>query len=158
MAEEHQQQSSQVHIALTSLMEEWTADSAVDEDSLDRESLNQGKLHAKWLNKMTNYKMAAIAIKSRIDKTRGILTRYYNGYMTKPELEAIGREQYRHKQPLKTELERLISADPMFSELEQKYDINLVFAEYCEEVIRAIKNRGFDIKNAGDWRKFIAGA
>lgn len=144
--------------SLETLMEEWNRDCVVDETNLDSEALSQGKLHSKWLNYLSSYKMKALAIQKKQNETRVLLSRYYNGHMTKTELESIGRPQYLHKQPIKSELERMIAADPLFADTQQKYEINIILAEYCEEVIKAIKDRGFNIKNAADWRKFIAGA
>ena len=142
---------------LEQLMSEWNSDAKIDDVDLDRESLRQGILHSKWLNYLSSSKMKALALKSKMNEVKGLLARYYNGYLTADELKEIGRDQYRHKQPIKSELERMIDADPLYVDLAQKYEINLVLAEFCEEVIKHIRDRGFNIKNAADWRKFEAG-
>lgn len=142
---------------LETLMEEWNKDVIIDETELDRESLKQSMLHAKWLNWLSLYKMKALTLQKKIGETKGLLARYYNGYMTKQELESIGREQYRNKTPLKSELERMMDADPLLTDLNLKFEINIVLAEYCEHVIKSIRDRGFSIQTAVEWKKFSSG-
>ena len=144
-------------LTLEQLMQEWEKDSQIDEHNLDRESLKQGNLHSKWLNLLSTYKMKALVLQSKINEIKMQLSRYYNGHMTKDELADFGRPQYQHKAPLKSELERLTEADPLFIQAKERFEINLVLAEFCESVIKCIRDRGFSIQAAIEWKKFVAG-
>jgi len=86
-----------------------------------------------------------------------MLTRYYNGLMDQEELKELGRPQYQYKTPLKTELERLLESDQIVLDIKQRYYYYTILAEYCEDVLKAIRDRGFSIRTAVDWQRFVAG-
>lgn len=142
---------------LEKLMEKWKEDSTIHDVDLDREALNQPKLHCEWLDILTKFKIKLYKIERDITEKKAILTEYYMGRMTKDALTKLGRGQYLHKTPLKSELEKLLEADELVIDLMQKFYYYTTIVEYATSVLGAIKDRGFSIKNAIEYRKFIAG-
>ena len=58
---------------------------------------------------------------------------------------------------LKNDLQMYINADDEIIELQAKITYYEVIIKYIEGVIKSIDNRGWDIRNAQDWKKFEAG-
>ena len=106
---------------------------------------------------MTEYKILLFKHDKRFQKMRGIRSRYYSGQMTKEELQKFGWEQYQYAKPLKTELERLLETDEIMLNLKDEYMLLKFSFEYCEEVMKSLKDRNFQIKHIIEWRKFESG-
>ena len=58
---------------------------------------------------------------------------------------------------LKSDLAMYISSDEEIIELSNKISYLEYTIKYCEGVIKSIDNRGWDTKNAIEWKKFEAG-
>ena len=58
---------------------------------------------------------------------------------------------------LKTDLQMFINSDEEVIELQSKINYYENILKYIDGVIKSIDNRGWDIRNAQDWKKFIAG-
>ena len=58
---------------------------------------------------------------------------------------------------LKTYLQMYINSDDDIIELEKKVVYYETIVEFIDGVIKSIDNRGWDIRNAQDWKKFVAG-
>lgn len=142
---------------LEKLQTEWAADSEIDDINLDREALRQPKLHQKWIDYLTSSKIRLYRTEKELTEARSKLTEYYMGRMTKDELNALGRTQYLHKTPLKSELEKLLDSDKIIIDINQKFYYYNTLVEYCTSVLGAIRDRGFSIKSAIEFRKFLAG-
>ena len=59
---------------------------------------------------------------------------------------------------LKTDIDKYMDADPELVKLKQKVEYVSTVIDFLESTIKQISNRGFQIKNAIDWRKFTSGA
>ena len=57
----------------------------------------------------------------------------------------------------KDEEKTFIEADEEFIEKKKEVDYHESIVEYLQEIVKQIGNRGFQIKNAIEWRKFEAG-
>jgi len=58
---------------------------------------------------------------------------------------------------LKQEIDTYIESDDMMIEAILKTSLQQEKVDYLEAILRQINNRGFQIKNAIDWNKFISG-
>ena len=59
---------------------------------------------------------------------------------------------------LKTDIDKYMESDPELVKLKQKVEYVSTVIDFLESTIKQISNRGFQIKNAIDWRKFTSGA
>ena len=139
------------------LMAAWKEDSVIDRDNLDIASIRTANLHQKYLDLLTHYKIKIFALDKRYLEMKGLRSRYYNGQMTKAELDERQWSQYQYKTPLKSELERLLETDPFLLDIKDKTSYFTFCFEYCEEVIKSLRDRNYQIRAAIDFMKFQAG-
>ena len=128
-------------------------DLEVDDETLDKESYKNQELYAKYLDHKTNFEL--LLYKAKVDYK--ILFKdkweYYGGkadakiYVTKPfDLKV-----------LKTDLNIYIESDEEIIKLEHKIAYLETTIKYIDGVLRSIQSRGWDIKNAINWKQFEAG-
>ena len=142
---------------LSILQDAWKVDSNIDTNNIDDEVARIPKLHQKYLDILTQLKSQVFKRQAEFLLLKGARTRYYNGAMTREDLESYGWPQYQGKQLLKSELERMLEVDPILLKAEERlYELKAAF-EYAEEVMKSLRFRGQDLRTAMDWKKFIAG-
>jgi len=144
-------------LQLEDLMEQWKVDSTIDKNHLDTASIRTANLHQKYLDELTQYKIKIFGLDKKYLEMKGLRSRYYNGQMTKQELIDYGWDQYQYKTPMKSELERLLETDTHLLEIKDKTSYFTFCFEYCEEVLKALRDRNYQIKAAIDFIKFQAG-
>lgn len=142
---------------LETLKDEWEKDCQIDRDNLDEASIRTANLHQKYLNILTDYKLRLFKLEKEYLEMKGIRSRYYNGQLTKEELQQYKWQQYQYKTPLKSELERLLETDDnLLNILDRESYIKICF-EYTEEILKSLRERNWQIRNAIEFIKFQAG-
>lgn len=144
-------------ITLEELMEQWKVDSTIDPNHLDTSSIRTANLHQKYLDFLTHYKIKIFALDKKYLEMKGLRSKYYYGQMTKAELTQYGWDQYPYKTPLKSELERLLETDTILLDYKDKTSYYTFCFEYCEDVLKALRDRNYQIRAAIDFMKFQAG-
>lgn len=139
------------------LREQWKKDSVIDQSNIDDEVARIPKLHQKYLDFLTELKIEVFKKQADFLLLKGARTRYYNGSMTREDLEKYGWDQYQGKSLLKSEMDRMLEVDPILLKAEEKlFDLKASF-EYVEEVMKSLRFRGQDMKTIMEWKKFLAG-
>ena len=59
---------------------------------------------------------------------------------------------------LKQDLPIYLESDEELIKAKQKVEYNAMCMDSCERILKQIQQRGWDIKNAIEWRKFVDGA
>lgn len=144
-------------LQLDELKANWTTDSTIDTDNLGEASLYTANLHQKYLNILTEYKLRLFKLDKEFLQLKGLRMRYYMGQLTKEELTQHKWYQYPYKTPLKSELEKLLETDEYLLALTDKQSYLKFCFEYCEEVMKALRDRNWIIRNTIEIRKFEAG-
>jgi len=128
-------------------------DLKVDNEHLDTESLKNQEIKANYLDYKSRYELLLYKAKGDYKRMYREKWEYYGGkadakiYATKPfDLKV-----------LKTDLAVYISADEEIMNAENKIGYLETVIDYIKGVIKSVDNRGWDIKNAIEWRKFEAG-
>ena len=128
-------------------------DLKVDNEHLDTESLKNQEIKANYLDYKSRYELLLYKAKGDYKRMYREKWEYYGGkadakiYATKPfDLKV-----------LKTDLAVYISADEDIMNAENKIGYLETVVDYIKGVIKSVDNRGWDIKNAIEWRKFEAG-
>ena len=128
-------------------------DLKVDDEHLDTESLKNQEIKAKYLEHKSKFELLLFKAKGDYKRLYREKWEYYGGkadakiYATKPfDLKV-----------LKTDLGVYISADEEIIDAENKIGYLETVVDYIKGVIKSIDNRGWDIKNAIEWKKFEAG-
>ena len=128
-------------------------DLKIDNEHLDTESLKNQEIKANYLDYKSRYELLLYKAKGDYKRMYRDKWEYYGGkadakiYATKPfDLKV-----------LKTDLAVYISADEEIMNAENKIGYLETVIDYIKGVIKSVDNRGWDIKNAIEWRKFEAG-
>jgi len=128
-------------------------DLKVDNEHLDTESLKNQEIKANYLDYKSRYELLLYKAKGDYKRMYREKWEYYGGkadakiYATKPfDLKV-----------LKTDLAVYISSDEEIINAENKVGYLETVIDYIKGVIKSVDNRGWDIKNAIEWRKFEAG-
>ena len=128
-------------------------DLKVDNEHLDTESLKNQEIKATYLDHKTRYELLLYRAKGDYKRLYREKWEYYGGkadakiYATKPfDLKV-----------LKTDLAVYITSDEEIINAENKVGYLETVVDYIKGVIKSVDNRGWDIKNAIEWKKFEAG-
>jgi hypothetical protein len=128
-------------------------DLSVDNEHLDTESLKNQEIKAKYLDYKTRYELLLFKAKGDYKRLYREKWEYYGGkadakiYISKPfDLKV-----------LKTDLSVYITSDDEIIDAENKIGYLETVVDYIKGVIKSVDNRGWDIKNSIEWKKFEAG-
>ena len=129
------------------------ADLKVNNEHLDTESLKNQEIKAKYLDIKSKYELLLFKAKGDYKRIYRDKWEYYGGkadakiYVSKPFDIKV----------LKTDLSVYITSDEDIINAENKIGYLETVVEYIKGVIKSVDNRGWDIKNAIEWKKFEAG-
>lgn len=140
------------------LAEEWEKDSHINETMLMQSMTDHPLKHSKYLTILQGYKVQLRKQTLKYAKLRNTKMRYYNGELTKEELQERGWQQYLFKKPLKSEMESLLDADEDLQVLQEQTLYIETLVQSAEMIMRDINQRYFLFKSMVDYQKFLAGA
>ena len=141
-------------MTLEELQKEAREDLAImDQEKLDQESYKKQNIKPKWLEYRTRYDQLLIMSKPKHQKMWRDKREYYGG---KADAKVYAAKPFDIK-VLKTDLTMYIQSDDEILELQNKISYYESIIKYIDGVIKSIDNRGWDIRNAQDWKKFEAG-
>jgi len=132
----------------------WEKDSHIDPDNLHDESLKIPQLHSKYYTLYNTITLLREKAREQYSKVR--LERY-NYYTGKSPAEVYVEEPFPYKVREKDAIQRHLEADDKMNKIDMKIKYYDVMLKFLEEIIRAISNRTYQIKNAIEWNKFQAG-
>ena len=132
----------------------WERDATIDPDNLHNESLKIPQLHSKYY---TIYNTISLLREKARDSYNRIRLERYNYYTGKADPKVYEEEPFPYKVREKDAIQRHLDADERMVKIDLKiryYDTTLKF---LEEIIRAVSNRTYQIKNAIEWHRFQSG-
>lgn len=135
----------------------WDNDCSINDDHLDKESINTSKLHSKYLRMLIQHKMKVAALTSEYNNLRQLKFRYYRGELSREELAENTWNQWQGVKPLKNEMDEFLTGDKDLNKINIKVQYIKVMIEALESILGQIKSRDWQIRNAVDFKKFIAG-
>ena len=139
---------------LDQIQEMWEKDSQIDPDNLHNESLKIPQLHSKYYTLYNTITLLRERAREQYNKVR--LERY-NYYTGKATAEVYAEEPFPYKVREKDAIQRHLDADDKMNKVDMKIKYYDIMLKFLEEVIRAVSNRTYQIKNAIEWNKFQAG-
>ena len=141
-------------MTLEELQKEAREDLAIiDQEKLDQESYKNQNIKPKWLEYRTRYDQLLIMRRSDHQRLWREKWEYYGG---KADAKVYAAKPFDIK-VLKTDLQMYIQSDDDILELQSKISYYESIVKYIDGVIKSIDNRGWDIRNATDWKRFEAG-
>jgi len=129
-------------------------DLKVDNEHLDTESLKNQEIKATYLDHKTRYELLLYRAKGDYKRLYREKWEYYGG---KADAKVYASKPFDLK-VLKTDLSVYITSDEEVIDAENKIGYLETVVDYIKGVIKSVDNRGWDIKNAIEWKKFEAGA
>tara|TARA_Y100001937_G_scaffold120117_1_gene176837 strand:+ start:208 stop:636 length:429 start_codon:yes stop_codon:yes gene_type:complete len=141
-------------MTLDELQAQAEKDLKIDDTELDLESLKTPQLHSQYLKTYSTY---ALMMK----KAEGD----YSKLHIKKWLFFTGKadpEEYKEKnfdlKVLRQDVDKFIDSDDEIIKQRQKVEYLKQICNYCEQTLKQINNRTFQIKNAIEWKKFTMGS
>ena len=128
-------------------------DLKVDDEHLDTESLKNQEIKATYLDHKSRYELLLYRAKGDYKRLYREKWEYYGG---KADAKIYASKPFDLK-VLKTDLAVYITSDEEIINAENKIGYLETVVDYIKGVIKSVDNRGWDIKNAIEWRKFEAG-
>ena len=132
----------------------WEKDSRIDPDNLHDESLKIPQLHSKYY---TLYNTITLLREKARESYAKVRLERYNYYTGKATAEVYAEEPFPYKVREKDAIQRHLDADDKMNKIDMKIKYYDVMLKFLEEIIRAVSNRTYQIKNAIEWNKFQAG-
>ena len=132
----------------------WEKDSLIDKDNLHDESLKIPALHAKYHDLFNNI----LLLRKRAEQQRkNIRHERYEYYSGKADPDVYLENPFPKKVRDKDAMQKYMHAAEKLSNINLKIDYYETQLNYIESILKQISNRTYQIKNAIEWQKFIAG-
>ena len=139
---------------LLKIQEMWTRDAVIDPDNLHNESLKIPSLHAKYFDIYNNI----LLLKKKGDQQRkNIRHERYEYFSGKADPDVYVENPFPKKIRDKETMQKYLDADEKLSGVSLKLDYYDVMLAYLEDILKQIHQRNYQIKNAIEFNKFIAG-
>ncbi len=140
-------------MTIEDIINSWREDCKLDDTELDSEALRIPNLHAKYLRMLAENRVKLKALKVKQKQLHQTLYDYYKGDLNNPQdLEELKREPW-PKTVLKQDMPMYIEADDDMIKMLSRIAMQEEVVGVCEEILKSVNNRGFQIKNAIDWRR-----
>ena len=139
---------------LDQLKEESRKDLIIEnKEQLGSESLKNQKIKLKYLDQRSRFQLLLQKANGDYQRMYRQKWEYYGG---KADVKIYVSNPFDLK-VLKNDLAMYISSDEEIIQLMDKIGYLEIVIKYLEGIIKSIDNRGWDIKNAIEWKKFEAG-
>ena len=142
---------------LTDIQTMWETDCEINQLNLGDAAASVPKLHAKYLGHLMNAKLQLRKLESDYLRLRKNKKEWYNGEMSKEDLDMLGWSPSLKNKPLKTDMEEIIKTDEDVITFQDKYEYLKITVSTLELIIKSIQSRGWDIKSAISWHTFTQG-
>ena len=129
-------------------------DLKIDDTELDIESLNTPIIHAKYLKHYSTYSLMLTKAQSEYSS---LYKRKWVFYTGKADPEEYKEKNFELK-VLRQDVGTFIEADEEIVKQQQKVSFLKIVCHYLENTLKQVNNRGFQIKNAIDWKRFTEGS
>ena len=129
-------------------------DLKIDDTELDIESLNTPIIHAKYLKHYSTYSLMLTKAQSEYNQQYKKKWVFYTGKADPEEYKETNFEL----KVLRQDVGTFIEADEEIIKQTQKVSYLKTVCNYLENTLKQVNNRGFQIKNAIDWKRFTEGS
>ena len=140
-------------MTLEELQDQAAKDLAIDDTQLDIESLSTPTLHSKYLKIYSTY---ALMLKKEEGDYSKLHVKKWLFFTGKADPEEYKDQDFQLK-VLRQDVDKFIDADDSIIKQRQKIEYIKQICKFCEDTLKQINNRTFQIKNAIEWKKFTGG-
>jgi len=142
---------------LEEIFNQWKEDSVIDKTELGDEALNIPKLHHKYYQILVSERLL---LKSHESDMKKLKLDKYEFFTQGPneETQEKGWQLPAKGLILKADIPMYMDADEDIIKLSLKIGVQQEKIELLESIIKTLINRGYNIKTALDWQRFINGS
>jgi hypothetical protein len=141
---------------LEEIQQLWEKDCDIDRAELGEESLKIAQLHSKYFKYYSQERLLLKKLEFEFKSLYKTKFEYYNGTLSHDEMKENGWDPFSLK-VLKSDLHIYIDGDTDIHNAQLKIEYQKEKIQLLENIIKALNNRNFQIKNAIDWAKFMNG-
>ena len=141
-------------MTLEELQQQVDRDFKLDDTELDTESTKIPLLHNKYLQHFNKF---SLLLKKAEQDHKSLIREKWEYYTGKAPQQVYAEKPFNLK-ILKTDIDKYMESDDELVKLKSKVEYIQTVIDFLDSTIKQISNRGFQIKNAIDWRKFTSGA
>ena len=143
-------------IKLEQILEYWKTDSIIDDSKPHQELISTPLLHAKYVEILSQHRLATQKAKFDHAKMKKIRREYYLGNLDKETLDEYGWEpcQFVLSDP---KIARKIETDRELINMLLKKVAHEEIVTYCETVLKSLHNRTWDLGNFIKYRQLTSG-
>lgn len=127
-----------------------------DETQLDTESLRIPQLHNKYLKHLYSEKLTLKKLRIDLGEMTRLKYEYYTGKLDEDTLKELGWEAFQLR-VLKNDIDMYLDSDKDMNKIKARIQLQEERVDYIEATVKSIANRGWLIRNAIDWKKFLGG-
>lgn len=132
-------------------------DMKIDDLNLDLESLRTPQIHNKYLNILHDESLTLHKQMIDLKEMRRLKWEYYLGKLDQETLQERGWQPFGLK-ILRTDIDIYLDSDKDILRLEARVHYLKEKVKYLESILQSIGRRGWDIKSAIEWKKFMSGS
>ena len=132
-------------------------DMEIDDLNLDLESLKTPQLHGKYLNLLHDESLVLHKYLIEQKEMRRLKWEYYLGKLDQETLDEKGWQPFGLK-ILRTDIDVYLESDKDLLRLEARIHYQREKVKYLESILQGLGRRGWDIKSAIEWKKFMSGS
>ena len=143
-------------VTLENLMKEWSSDTAIDSTSMEKETLKISHLHSKYLNIRSYHNILLRRMETDYKLLKGLREDYYQGHMTKEEMDQHGWDPIQHVLS-NPQIARKLDTDPELNKLLLKRIAHEEVVSYCDMVLKSLNNRTWDLGNYIKYQQLTLG-
>jgi hypothetical protein len=141
---------------LEEIFEQWKINSNIDKTELGDEVLNIPKLHHKYYQILINERLLLRSHEAEMKKLKLDKHEFFTQGPNE-ETKTKGWKLPAKVLILKSDIPMYIDADDDLIKLSLKIGVQQEKIDLLESIIRTLMNRGYNVKAAIDWQKFING-
>ena len=141
---------------LEELLAQWEKDSEVDTTEPGKEILRIPILHNKYNKYLSLHNLSAKKAAIEYDRIKKLKWMYFTGKLDQEELDKLGWEPFRFT--LKSDINVYLDGDDDLNKLKRKKSYHEESAKFCENVMKELQSRTYQLKAYMDWERFIQGA
>lgn len=145
-------------VKLDQLIELWKEDSIIDETNPQKELIRTPILHAKYVEILSQHRIASQKAKFDYSKMKKIRREYYLGNLDKETLDEYNWEQFDLKIGTKGNIDLYLESDEnliRFLEKKAYYD---ECTHICESILKELHSRTFQLKEYCTHQRFLSGS
>lgn len=145
---------------LSELHDIWKVDSKIDEFNLDESSIACARLHSKYIEFYSVFKLRLAKLEMEHDVLLKEKKLWLEGKLTREEIDERGWSYDPYSglsKPLKTEINNWLKADPDVQAHKSKIIELQIGVDALKDIVSQITWRHQTIRNILDHRRFIAG-